>query len=362
MAKRAARWATQKAAKKASALANRNTRRAEQARKQESVLQMFPNVMGIVGAQGFMPNVRKSQMTSKTMKNALASVSLFQNANRGTIYPGGKTMLGHFLEQGKWADAIALLDKGVPKKILEHPNAIGDPPLFYVYKANQLPLFKKLLEKGANPNHVIQMSKLKIPILSQIIASWGSAADKIPFIEELLKHKANINLMSSENKSPLTYAITMGTRLNDNNQMAKLLIDKGAHLESPNPSGFTPVLTAIAVKNQPILEYMITKKEVNLDKKTGKNGLFPLKIAVVNGSYEIVEYILNHGVKDINEKDTEGNTALHFAVLAKDFRKIALLKEKGAKSNIPNKKSVTAFQLAQALDTAGDPRAYNILK
>lgn len=361
MERRAAKWATQKAAKKASALATRNAEKAEKEAKEKRVLEMFPNIMGIVGAQGFMPNMRKSQMTSKTMRNALKSTPLFQNANRGTIYPGGKTMLGHFLENGNWAKAMEVLDKGVPKRILDAPTALGHVPLLFAYDANQLPLFKKLLEKGADPNIMLSNDKTQYPILSQIIFSWRSHADKITFIDELLKHKANINKLSSEQKTPLDYAIQRGLATNDNH-VAFHLIDKGAFLEAPNQSGFTAVLSAITSSNRKVLEYMVTKKSVDLDKKTGKNGLFPLKLAVLNGSYDILNDLFAYGIKDVNQKDTEGNTALHYAVLTKAFMKIALLKEKGAKANISNKKGVTPLQLAQALDTAGNSRAYDILK
>lgn len=362
MEKRAAKWSSQKAAKKASALATRNAKKAEEERKQKSVLAMFPDIMGIVGAQGFMPNVKKSVLTSKTMRNTLKSVPLFEMANRGTIYPNGQTMLSHYLAKGQYDEAMDLLDKNLPKRILDHAGNFGLRPLEFAFQESELPLFKKLLEKGANPNAMLHRGPIQVPLLTHILlSSHPRFEEKKPYIDELLKHKANINLESSEKKRPIDYAIHKHRiSLDLEFDSVKYLIDKGAQLETPNEAGFTPVLTAVIESDLPSLIYMIDKKKVDLNKKTGKAGLFPLKLAVTNGNIAMLKFLLEKNV-DINQKDEEGNTALHYAVLTNALQKISLLKQKGAKPNIANKKGDTPLKIAQALQTAGDPRAYEIL-
>ena len=104
------------------------------------------------------------------------------------------------------------------------------------------------------------------------------------------------------------------------------------------------------------------KKGIDIDKLTGPSILFPVKMAVINGSQQMLELVLDQNPKTINTKDAEGNTPLHFAVKTNALAKIALLKSAGADPKIKNKHTVSALNLAEGLDSLGDGRAYNLLK
>lgn len=355
-ARRTAKWAAQKEGKKMSALAKGSEKKVEEEKKKERILSLFPNIMGLVGAQGFMSNVRKVKTLSKTMKNALNTVPLFNNADRATIYPNGTTILGQFMEEGKWEKAMETLQKGVPKRVLEQPLVNEEYPLQHAFKQKQNALFKRLLEKGANPNLMVLDHRNSEPLLIHIM-NTDVPADRIMFfIEELYTHKADINLRDSRGYTPLDIAI-MWKRDN----VAEFLIAKGAKLETPNANGFTPVLTAIQKGNLHIFREML-KKGIDIDKLTGPSILFPVKMAVINGSQQMLELVLDQNPKTINTKDAEGNTPLHFAVKTNALAKIALLKSAGADPKIKNKHTVSALNLAEGLDSLGDARAYNLLK
>jgi ankyrin repeat protein len=355
-ARRTAKWAAQKEGKKMSALAKGSEKKAEEEKKKERILSLFPNVMGLVGAQGFMPNVRKVKTVSKTMKNALNTVPLFNNADRATIYPNGTTILGQFMEEGNWGKAIETLNKGVPKRVLEQPLVNEEYPLQHAFKQKQNALFKRLLEKGANPNLMVLDHRGSEPLLIHIMNTDVPADRILFFIEELYTHKADINLRDSRGYTPLDIAI-MWKRDN----VAEFLLAKGAKLETPNPNGFTPVLTAIQKGNLHIFREML-KKGIDIDKLTGPSILFPVKVAVISGSQQMLELVLDQNPKTINTKDAEGNTPLHFAVKTNALAKIALLKSAGADPKIKNKHTVSALNLAEGLDSLGDARAYNLLK
>ena len=350
LARRAAKWTTQKETKKAEAL-------AKTAAKRERVIDMFPDIMGLVGAQGFMSNVHRVRETSKTMKAALNATPLFQNADRATVYATGQTVLGHYFEEMNKEKIIETLKAGVPKKILDMSTPYGYQPLYISYEAGWLDVFTLLLEKGANPNlENTTLGNYTKTLFHYIVLDYKFSDEvRIQFLEQLLKHNVDINKRDSKGYSALELSMTGW-----NEDVAQFLIENGAEMETPNKAGFTAVLTAIARKIDNVLNFMIAKG-VNMDKQTGDAILFPLKVATVNGTLAILETVLKH-VKDINAKDALGNTALHYAVMTNALKKIEALKKAGADSRIPNKAGQTAFNLAQKLEQKGNSRAYTLLK
>lgn len=347
-------------AKTAARLAKMDERREEKARKQQAVLNMFPNVMGIVGAQGFMPNVLGARATSKTMRNALGPGSLFNNAHRATIYPTGKSLLSHSIDIGDWDRAMNTLQRGVPQRVLNARDFSRDPPLKKAFDANQLELFTALLEKGANPNFETQSDYPVVvdrePFLHYVIKYIAAGARVQPYLSQLILHGVDKNKRDSRGATPLDVAIRERRTI-----LAKLLIQQGAKLEEPNNSGGTPVLTAIRSNNKEIFDEMVAKG-IDIDKITGPSMLFPLKEAVISSNQEMVQAVLNLNPKTINTKDAKGNTPLHYAVMTNALAKIALLKSAGANPTIKNKEDQSPLSLAQAKVNAGNARAYNLLK
>jgi ankyrin repeat protein len=354
-ARRTAKWQ----AKQAARLMNAAVKKADKERKQQAVLNMFPNVMGVVGAQGFMPNVLGARATSKTMRNALGPGSLFNNAHRATVYPTGQSLLSHSINTDDWARAMNTLQKGVPKRVLNTPNFSGNPPLKKAFDANQLELFAALLEKGANPNFEVgggYAGFTEEPFLHYVIKFNVSEAGVQPYVWQLILHDVDINKRDSRESTPLDVAIRYRNTI-----IPKLLIQEGAKLEEPNSYGNTPVLTAIQTNKKAIFDEMV-KKGIDIDKQTGPRILFPLKAAVISGSQEILEAVLALNPKTINTKDAEGNTPLHYAVMTNALAKIALLKSAGANPMIANKAGETPRGLAQEKVDFGNARAYNLLK
>lgn len=356
--RRRAKWETQKAERKASALAKQQakqeTRKAEEEVSKQKVINMFPNVMGIVGAQGYMPEISKASLTTKTM----AQVPLFQNAHKATVYPNGLTLLGNYLEKQEWDKALALVSKRLPQKILDYPMREGPPPLAYVFEnSNRVDLFKELLEKGANPNIEWVQYGRSYPFLTKVCMDLRPMNEKQPFLDELLKHKVDINKIDSMGFTALDAMI----RTDYKDDEAKYLIDHGADVERQNKGGFNAILTAIANSNITILNYILQKHTIDINKATGpEKSLSPLKVAVLHGNQAMLNKVLSLN-PDVNQKDQKGNTALHYAIMAKSYDKIQALKNAGANKSISNKEMVTPFDLAKALEREGNPRPYQIL-
>ncbi len=355
-ARRTVKWLAKKEARKAETIARQLAKKEENERKRQRVLNMFPNVMGIVGAQGFMPNIGRVRQTSKTMKSALNTVPLFQNAHRATIYPyGDQTLLNHYLIERQWDKAMQVLNAGVPKRVLNHPLRIipRQSPLEYTYEHDQLGLFDTLLEKGAEPNIEVRRGAIIKPLITYIIEEFYGPGKF--FVELLVEKGANLNKRDSYGYTPLSRAI-----LRQRVDYIDLLINNGADLETPNEFGFTPVLTAISMGDKRTLNKMVAKG-IDINKQTGPRGFSPLKHAVTNGQGGILVDVLALN-PELDAKDPEGNTALHYAVMVNALEKIALLKTAGANPRIPNNAGRTAINLAQDLEDRGDNRALNLLK
>lgn len=349
MARRAAKWNTLKAAKKAA-----------KEKKAQTVLETFPDILGIVGAQGYMPNIRKTTLLSKNFSASLKKVPLFQNVDRSTIYPNGSTLLNKYLIEENWDEAMKIIEQGVPKKILEQKLQGSDAttPLVFAVMKNKFPFFKKLLEKGSNPNTEV-VTYHRMPILHYVATYYEDENVSIKYINELLAHKADINAFDS-----VGYTVVDATTHKFKNDVAKVLIDAGAELEKPNKKGFTAVLSAINAKNLEVLQHIFETKEIDINKETGPNQLSPLKLAVLTATKDVVREVLKQK-PDLDQKDDEGNTALHYAVLTKNYDKVIMLKEAGANSKIKNKEGITAVDLAKASFGEENPKAveaYSLLE
>jgi len=99
------------------------------------------------------------------------------------------------------------------------------------------------------------------------------------------------------------------------NDLARFLIEKGAHVNVKNREGETPLLIAAHSDNTPLVRYLLSK---GADAKvTHKDGTTALHMA---WRPEVAELLLAKGV-EINARDRQGNTALRIAVVngAKDL-------------------------------------------
>jgi ankyrin repeat protein len=343
MARRAAKWATKKAEKKAQSVAKQEAKKEEKEQKQKTVLEVFPSILGIVGAQGFMPNIKKSTLVSKGLSQALKNTPLFQNANRSTIYPNGMTLLNKYLEENNWEKAMEVLKLGVSKEVLNHPNSAGEVPLLYVFQHHQLPLFKKLVEMGANVNIKATNGKITSPLINIFVMSYTAEQSfKEECIKAILKKGVKLNEVDSEGFTALDKAIQLG-----DGSIATLFIDNGADVEKPNKRGFTAVLTAITKGNIHILRYMFGKGNVHINLETGPNKLTPLKIATLNGSLLIFAEVLKQN-PDLDHQDPKGNTALHYAIMTRNFEKMVALKKAGASLTIKNSEEISPMDLINA--------------
>ena len=131
-----------------------------------------------------------------------------------------------------------------------------------------------------------------------------------------------------------------------NIKIIKLLISNYAEINVLTSKGYNMIHKA-AMGNKPsAIIYFNKKYNMNLE-DTDENQMNALHLATRNCMENSVIYLLNLGI-NVNLKDKEGNTALHYAVRKGQIRIIKKLIQRGADINIPDfKKKKTPVMLAK---------------
>src|SRR5439155_25409685 len=127
-------------------------------------------------------------------------------------------------------------------------------------------------------------------------------------------------------------------------ELVRLLLKKGANVNTADGGGVTPLITAAwnGDRNAPLVKLLIAHGAA-VNAKTGdtfevvKNGpiqlghLTPLQVACGMAGYEAVEALVKAGA-DVNAKDVRGATPLVFAVATDhaDPKIVKLLLDRGA--------------------------------
>lgn len=127
---------------------------------------------------------------------------------------------------------------------------------------------------------------------------------------------------------------------------ARELIDQGADMDSRSgPKNHTPLMLACINKNTEIAKLLVEKgADVNssdIDKIT------PLSYAALHGKPELVSLLIEKGA-NVNNIDLHGNTPLYYAAAKGKLVVTNLLIEKGADVNIENKYGYTPLDIAYA--------------
>ncbi len=164
------------------------------------------------------------------------------------------------------------------------------------------------------------------------------------FIDLFLKHGADINILNSEDLSPLFYAI-----FKNNHDIENYLLLKGADINVLDYYGNTVLMKACKYDKDTLVSYLISKgADINIKNEEGGNALM---LAVKSGDIEIVGILISKEI-NINEKDKHGNTALHLACARKnngdEILKLLLLKKPDL--NLVNDMGLTPLKIATQLN------------
>jgi quinoprotein dehydrogenase-associated probable ABC transporter substrate-binding protein len=192
--------------------------------------------------------------------------------------------------------------------------------------ATRMADLKKWLAQGANPDDELNNAIV---------------ADDVERVGYLVAHGAHVNSQDGDGYTPLISAIRSGYV-----DVATYLVDHRADANLTDRSGWTPLMWATWGDN-PALVTMLLAHHAKLD-ATDKDGLTPLGIAAQNGKVKATGVLLDAGA-DVNAPIAKGGyTPLMLASISGSSELAAALIEHGAKVNVANPGGLTALMIAAA--------------
>ena len=300
-------------------------------------------------ANGFTP----IQMAAMSGNLDLVKLIVEKKADVNVCVESGVTPLHSALSYGHTEIVKYLIEQGAK---IDAENEIGDQPLAYARNPNTYDAALYLIKLKADPNHKNRFNQTAL----HHIAGRGTATNVAKL---LLDHGANINTLTLTGMTPLTFAsFSPGA-----DGMSKFLILNGAAVNPEpckhdkactcGPQFQTPLHAAVRHgQNEMAINLVSNGARVNV---FDDQGLTPLHMAVMNGDAEIVEYLLDHGAFINTKEENHGSTELHLAI-AMGYEDIAgLLIKNGSNLNIPDDEGKTP--LDYALYYNHKPLAYDLL-
>ena len=198
------------------------------------------------------------------------------------IDKSGQTPL-HAAAAGRGSGAIDLLiASGADMEAIDR-SEYGQTALNIAAESGNSQAMKALIERGAKVNDSTFFS---------VINRFESEKTKQEIIELLLKNQAQV-------PSGLLYSAVSGRNI----ELVKLLIDRGADVNAPDPYDNTTLLmrivqpnTGISPQLKPALVKLFLSKGADVNARN-KNGATALSIAYKSSTPEIVKLLKQHGAQ-----------------------------------------------------------------
>ena len=236
--------------------------------------------------------------------------------------------------------------KGMAKILLGHgalvdaPTNYGETPLHWAANGENgfgkqvdlVEFAETLITNGADVNKKTGEGRSYSTPLS-----YAAGASNLPIARTLLAHGADVEGGGS---SPLSYAGANG----DFVEMAQLLVENGAKVDTLSPTGLHPLMMAAGRGNIKVVNYLLAQGAN--PNATGKYGLTALYSAAGSDyGASAAEALLKHGA-DIHAKYLSGLTALHQAASQGAIKVIEVLLEHGAKVDAKTDEGITPLYMA----------------
>ncbi|KAF5306570.1 hypothetical protein FQR65_LT07297 [Abscondita terminalis] len=239
-------------------------------------------------------------------------------------------------------------------------NNHGETALHVSVANNHLDVARFLVDEGADVNATDENV-----VTPYYLACKLGAVD---FVEKLLPLVEDVNLQNILGGTALHVCLE-----NEDIEIARFLIEKGADLNLSDDSNMTPFLYLCKYGEIELIENM--QANVNLQDTSGSTGLH---LALENEHFDVARFLIDQGadvnltndlgmsafqyaceyadldfikqirpmVTNIDLQDEEGVTALQVSLQRQNFELAHFLIDEGADVNIPNDLGVTAFLYA----------------
>ena len=232
----------------------------------------------------------------------------------------GETPLHKAARQNASNTAEILLKNGA--EVNARDDEDSDTPLRIAAGNNASYTTEVLLGNGADVN-----AKNKYGNTPLHRAAWQNASN---IAEILLKNGADINAKSNANWTPLHEAAK-----NNASETAEILLKNGADINAKNNRDETP-LNIASNENASETEAVLHKYGKTMSsEKTFEEAVNAIRV-----------HKYGETMPDVNTKDADGNTPLHFAARKGNHKRVEVLLKNGADVNAENKKGTRPLHLA----------------
>ncbi|CAI9728614.1 ankyrin repeat RF_0381 isoform X3 [Octopus vulgaris] len=211
-------------------------------------------------------------------------------------------------------------------------NNFEQSPLHLAIQMNQSEMSKILINNGAN---LLAKDKADTTILNMSVS-----VGNIEICRQILK-QTSVNLDTREKlfgRSPLHTACAIKSY-----PLTKLLLDYGANIKLITKNRKAPINIATEAGCTDIVK-MLKEKSETLEKTSLRKS--PLILAVDQGHLQIVQYIINSKGNNVNCRDVNGITPLHYASKNGLLMFVKIFVENGADVNAKDKRLKTPLHEA----------------
>jgi cytohesin len=255
-----------------------------------------------------------------------ASQHFGDHAEFGNVFAHIREGIDDLLDADKPHFAAWLLGhQGHFRRVLERPEAT---PLYHVARFGYRAMVDYLISK--RPEDLIVRGSYGIPLHASLHNGHADVALL------LLGHCTDVDVRGIDDRTPLHMAADCGLL-----EVTRILIERGASINARDSSDRTPLHPTF---NQPgtfdetyfdVVQYLL-EHGIDVDAQANTENSTPLHLASYFGGFRVAQLLLDHGA-DINVRDKNGQTPLHGTVVdlyddASDlfFNVIQFLLEHGA--------------------------------
>jgi uncharacterized protein len=273
---------------------------------------------------------------------AVVSALLKQKVDVNAPQPDGTTALHWAARHNDLETATALIAAGANVKAA---NRFGATPLSLACTNGSAGMIGKLLAAGENANAIVSEA-------GDTALMLAARTGKPDAVEVLLQHGAEVNKTNAQGQTAVMWAAA-----EKNAAAVQVLIDHKADVNAkthvaPPPRPLDTIFSApFPVGGMTALIFAARQNDLNSVrallsagadiKETAADGTSAILVAVLNGHYELANFLLEHGA-DSNAPDAKGRGALYAAV---DMRNL----EWSTRPAPPEKDNMTELDLINAL-------------
>lgn len=223
--------------------------------------------------------------------------------------------------------AKALYANPATKSVPQHKK---DLQLLFTADVGNVEMTELLLQNGANIN--VKGKNNATPLILAAPFKYNGSG------EILLKYNPSLNEVDSKGFSALHYACDVG-RLD----LAKIMIEQGAHIECEALDGSSPLLLAIYGGFDPLIALLI-EKGAQIE-HSNHLGMTPLMMSAKRRYSEITLFLISKGA-NINAQDKQGNTPAMLATDQMAIEVVEILLKSGADTALKNNQNETILDIA----------------